>query len=324
MGAQHGRSTEKKIAAQYPDIDPRFLFLTTGFNLRPTEINAAIGLVQDSTGFPVSTQVRRRIGRGRKLDCELAPLEQAGHLSLIRHDPRVTPAPFGYTVLCRSREVRNAMVKHLEQAGIETRPVICGNLVRQPALSQFEYRVSGTLAGSDRVMDCGLSWGSHPDMTEEDVDYVIATVREYFQMTRGTASTGPSGGGKQAIMPPTRATYPANQAPPPADRHKHHSLQTNQLGGTMRAPHHTDTRSAVFDRHVLDLDVAGFMQASANATKNFAHAACDSHCEIRSPAGCCACVGIGHAADAPSTSGMNSRRFNRSKCIRSPPVITRL
>jgi dTDP-4-amino-4,6-dideoxygalactose transaminase len=167
----------QKIAAQYPDIDPRFLFLTTGFNLRPTEINAAIGLVQLDrlSGF---NEVRRRIGV--KLDCELASLEQAGHLSLIRHDPRVTPAPFGYTVLCRSREVRNAMVKHLEQAGIETRPVICGNLVRQPALSQFEYRVSGTLAGSDRVMDCGLYWGSHPDMTEEDVDYIVRCVKAFF------------------------------------------------------------------------------------------------------------------------------------------------
>ena len=38
-------------------------------------------------------------------------------------------------------------------------------------------------------MDRGLYWGTHPDMSGDEVDYVIATVREYFQMTRGKAST---------------------------------------------------------------------------------------------------------------------------------------
>ncbi len=167
-----------EIAGRYPHIDPRFLFITTGFNLRPTEINGAIGLEQLKRldGFNDS---RRRVAR--RLDQGLAMLEQAGHLSLIKHDPRVNPAPFGYTVLCRSRDARNRLVGHLEAAGIETRPVICGNLVRQPALEHFDYRVSGELAGADRVMDSGLYWGTHPYMTDQDVEYIIKTVKEFFQ-----------------------------------------------------------------------------------------------------------------------------------------------
>ena len=167
-----------ECAAKYPDIDPRFLFVTTGFNLRPIEINAAIGLVQLKrlAAFNVS---RRRIAL--RLDRELAPMEQSGHLALIKHDARVMPAPFGYTVLCSNRETRNGLVRHLEAAEIETRPVICGNLVRQPALAQFNYGISGDLAGANRVMDCGLYWGSHPDMTDDDVNYVVKTVRAYFK-----------------------------------------------------------------------------------------------------------------------------------------------
>jgi CDP-4-dehydro-6-deoxyglucose reductase, E1 len=168
----------KKISAKHPGVDPRFLFVTTGFNLRPMEINGAIGLVQLKrlAGFNES---RRRIAL--RLDRELAGLDQSGELSLIRHDPRVTPAPFGYTVICRTHEARDGLVKHLEAAGIETRPVICGNLVRQPAVAHVDYRVNGDLAGADRVMDCGLYWGSHPEMTDDDVEYIAKTVKAYFQ-----------------------------------------------------------------------------------------------------------------------------------------------
>jgi CDP-6-deoxy-D-xylo-4-hexulose-3-dehydrase len=168
----------KQIEARYPDIDPRFLFLTTGFNVRPTEINGAIGLEQLKrlAGF---NETRRSIAG--KLDQGLAPLAQKGLLSLIGYDKRSKPAPFGYTVLCRSHDERQQLVKHLEQSGIETRPVICGNLVRQPALEHFGHRVSGTLKGADRVMDCGLYWGTHPFMGDDDVRYIIETVTRFFK-----------------------------------------------------------------------------------------------------------------------------------------------
>ena len=177
-GWSRGMDDPAAVAAKYPGIDPRFLFVTTGFNLRPMEINGAIGLVQLKRldGFNES---RRRIAL--ELDKGLASLAQSGDLSLITHDPRVTPAPFGYTVLCRTHAARDGLVRHLEAAGIETRPVICGNLVRQPALAHFDYGVSGDLAGADRVMDCGLYWGSHPDMSTEDVTYIVNTVKAYFE-----------------------------------------------------------------------------------------------------------------------------------------------
>jgi CDP-6-deoxy-D-xylo-4-hexulose-3-dehydrase len=73
------------------------------------------------------------------------------------------------------------MLTHLEAAGIETRPVICGNLVRQPALVHFEHAVSGTLAGADDVMDRGLYWGTHPFMTDEEIDYVVRAVKDFFR-----------------------------------------------------------------------------------------------------------------------------------------------
>ena len=170
----------KEVEAGYPHIDPRFLFLTTGFNVRPTEINGAIGL-QQLKKLTTFNESRRAIAR--RLDAGLAALDQAGKLTLVRHDPRVTPAPFGYTVLCGSRDVRDGLRDHLEAAGVETRPVICGNLTRQPALAHHSYRINGELVGADRVMDCGIYWGTHPFMTEDDVGYIVATVKQYFSPT---------------------------------------------------------------------------------------------------------------------------------------------
>jgi CDP-6-deoxy-D-xylo-4-hexulose-3-dehydrase len=165
--------SQNEKARQHPDIDPRFLFVTTGFNLRPTEINAAIGIEQLKRieGF---NETRRRVAA--RLDEGLARLKQSGELTLIRHHPGVRAAPFGYTVLCASREARNGLQRHLEAADIETRPVIAGNLTRQPALDHFHYRISGDLSGADRVMDCGVYWGTHPVMDDVEVEYIINTV----------------------------------------------------------------------------------------------------------------------------------------------------
>jgi len=164
-------------AAAYPDIDRRFLFITTGFNLRPTEINGAIGLAQlrKLDGF---NEQRRRIAG--LLDAALEPFRAAGQLLPMTFDERCRAAPFGYPVLCRSTRERNALQSHLEASGIETRPVICGNLARQPALRHIEHRIAGELTGADRVMDCGLYWGTHPMMKEDEVSYIVDRVREHF------------------------------------------------------------------------------------------------------------------------------------------------
>lgn len=165
-------------AEKYPEIDSRFLFITTGFNLRPTEINGAIGVIQ--LGKLDGFNARRR-EVASLLDQRLAGLNDAGMVQPMVFDPRCIPAPFGYPVLCRTTGERNRLQRHLEDNGVETRPVICGNLARQPALSHVQHRISGTLAGADRVMDCGLYWGTHPMMGADDVDYIVEQVEKNFK-----------------------------------------------------------------------------------------------------------------------------------------------
>ena len=175
----HGWTRQMRDNAGYiadnPDIDPRFLFVTTGFNVRPTEINGAIGLVQIERLDDFNN--RRRAAADRLTD-GLGPLIRRGLIAPMVHDQRSKPAPFGYPVLCRSTEDRNKLRDALEAAGIETRPVISGNLVRQPAMRDLEHRVSGSLAGADAIMDRGIYWGTDPLMTDAQVDYVVSVVNQ--------------------------------------------------------------------------------------------------------------------------------------------------
>jgi CDP-6-deoxy-D-xylo-4-hexulose-3-dehydrase len=117
---RHMRKRDE-FATKHPDIDPRFLFVTTGFNVRPTEINAAIGQEQlkKLAGF---NQRRRDVAV--ELDTRLTKFTSAGHFSVMQFDADAEPAPFGYPVICRDPQVRAGLARHLERSGIETRPII--------------------------------------------------------------------------------------------------------------------------------------------------------------------------------------------------------
>ena len=167
-----------KVEAQYADMDPRFLFVSTGFNLRPTEINAAFGIsqIKKLKGF----NDRRREIAVQWVET-FSDLTRRGELMPMKPNPGVECTWFGFPVLCSSREKRDSFKAHLESKNIETRPVICGNLARQPAFKTINHRISGTLTGADEVMDKGLFWGSHPIMTDSEVQYVSKTVKDFFK-----------------------------------------------------------------------------------------------------------------------------------------------
>lgn len=166
----------KKYSDQYPELDSRFLFVSTGFNVRPTEINAVLGMSQLKK-LAAFNDKRKQIQTAwndafNKIQSEL---------QTIAFTQNTDGALFGYPVLCKNSEIKKLFQQHLENHGIETRPIICGNLTRQPALQHYNYRVHGKLVGADQIMDCGLYWGIHPMMTQKQIDYVSKTVIGFFQ-----------------------------------------------------------------------------------------------------------------------------------------------
>jgi CDP-6-deoxy-D-xylo-4-hexulose-3-dehydrase len=161
-----------------PQVDSRFLFVNSGFNLRPTEINAAFGIEQLDRLKDLNS---RRNQVAEMWNRSFQDLHEKQEMRFVQPTAATQMAWFCYPVLLKDKKTRDELSLHLESQGIETRPIICGNFARQPGLQHFPHRLSGSLEGADRVMECGLYWGCHPMMTNEEIDFVARTVKRFFQ-----------------------------------------------------------------------------------------------------------------------------------------------
>lgn len=163
---------------RHPDIDPRFLFVDQGYNLRPTEIAAAVGLKQ----LP---KLARFVRARREAAAMLTEgLERHGALL---HPQLETPGTrsswFGFPLVVdeRARFTARQLRAYLEREGIETRPVICGNIARQPGLLKYPHRVAGKLDNADAVMWRGLSLPCHQDVGREQVGYMLDVIGKFVE-----------------------------------------------------------------------------------------------------------------------------------------------
>lgn len=156
--------------------DHKYVYSSLGYNLKPTDLQAAIGLAQADKAASFVASRRRNF---RKLYDGLRPLED--YLLLPQIDPRAHPSPFGFAVTVREGIERRALVRHLEEANIETRLVFGGNILRQPGFLNIERRVPGSLAVSDEVMRRTFFVGVYPGLTDPMLDYVIETFHSFFR-----------------------------------------------------------------------------------------------------------------------------------------------
>lgn len=178
----HGWSREAdekdKYIAQYPDIDPRFIFINLGYNLRPTEVQAAMGMhqLEKLDGFVI----RRRAARDayRKL------LDKYSHVFAFQEEQEGALASwFGFGIVLKENApfAPKDITTYLNKQNIETRPIIAGNMARHPALKMFAHRVSGTLDNCDRIMKRGFAVGCHHAVTEEACAYVASQIDAFMQ-----------------------------------------------------------------------------------------------------------------------------------------------
>ncbi len=151
--------------------DHKYIYSNLGYNLKPTDLQAAIGLAQIAK-LPDFVEARRR--NFKRLYEGLKPV--AEHIILPVVDARANPSPFGFPITVRSGIDRKAVTEELEDANIETRLVFGGNILRQPGFANIEYRVHGALAESDRIMRDTFFVGVYPGLTAEMVDYMIETI----------------------------------------------------------------------------------------------------------------------------------------------------
>ena len=178
-----GHRFDKQYGELPLGYDHKYVYSHFGYNLKATDMQAAVGCAQLKK-FP--TFVEKRKANYKKLFDGLKELENAGKLILPRPSENADPSWFGFLMTCNSEAgvSRNELVKNLEQAGIQTRMLFSGNLIKHPCFDQMRaskegYRVVGELKNTDRIMNDSFWIGVYPGMTDEMIDYMIEKLRKY-------------------------------------------------------------------------------------------------------------------------------------------------
>jgi CDP-6-deoxy-D-xylo-4-hexulose-3-dehydrase len=175
-GWSRDMSTRPELELEHPAIDPRFLFVNVGYNLRPMETQAAFGLVQLER---LSEFNDRRRENAIQLTAALEPYRDQVRLITEQEGGRSTW--FGFSMITQSAEQRVELQDHLEARGIATRPIVAGNLALQPAFSGNEHRVAGSLEVATRVGERGLFIGNHPNLTEGQLEHISKAFRDFYE-----------------------------------------------------------------------------------------------------------------------------------------------
>jgi CDP-6-deoxy-D-xylo-4-hexulose-3-dehydrase len=167
---------KNKFASENSAIDPRFLFVTDGYNLRPTEIQGAFGIHQIEK-LDKFIEIRRR--NANYWSKKLSPYSDL--LLLPEEQPRTKHVYFGYSITVAPRATfgREQLVNHLESRLIETRPVMAGNMAEQPVMKYLPHRISGTLDNSRMIMRNSFFFGNHTGIGEEEREYVAESIIDF-------------------------------------------------------------------------------------------------------------------------------------------------
>jgi CDP-6-deoxy-D-xylo-4-hexulose-3-dehydrase len=158
--------------------DHKYVYSHFGYNLKATDMQAAIGCAQLEK-FPSFVEKRRH--NWRRLYDGLKDLRD--RLILPEAAPHSNPSWFGFLITVTNGINRNRLVQHIESNNIQTRMLFAGNLVRHPCFDEMRksgagYRIAGTLAETDRIMRDTFWVGVYPGMSGEMVDRMIQILKK--------------------------------------------------------------------------------------------------------------------------------------------------
>ncbi len=173
-----GHRLEYKIDGVPEGYDHRYVYTRIGYNLKPTDIQAALGLAQIKK-VPRFNQVRRK--NYEFLNRALSGFEK--WLLLPKPARESDPAWFAYPISVREGAgfTRKELVTWLEARGIETRLLFAGNILRQPAYRFAHYRTHGGLTTADAIMRRAFFIGLYPGLKTAHLQYLAAAFAEFFK-----------------------------------------------------------------------------------------------------------------------------------------------
>jgi len=149
----------------HSEFQAKYTFYDLGFNLRPTEITGFLGRYQMQF-LDANIQTRER----NYLRLEQI-MTQNPDLVLLRHEHITTLSTFAVPVVCKTPDLRDHYLARFAGAGIEIRPMIAGNMQRQPFYDKY-VKEKYDLPGTDFVHNNGFYCGNYPELSETDLETI--------------------------------------------------------------------------------------------------------------------------------------------------------
>jgi len=156
---------QAKVRVGIPPFQAKYTFYNLAYNFKPTEITGWLGNNQMQYYDEIMNKREnnyRVISSTIKSNMDIMPLADASYEKL---------PTFAIPIICNSPESRAIYLKRFEAEGIETRPVIAGDITQQPFWK--ERYPARTMIGVRYIHDCGFYCGNCPDYTEEEIETIV-------------------------------------------------------------------------------------------------------------------------------------------------------
>jgi CDP-6-deoxy-D-xylo-4-hexulose-3-dehydrase len=177
----HGWTRDSKFGLKElqadSELQSKWTFIESGYNLRPTEIAGAFGIRQLPKLDPIIDHRRETAAIWSKSLAEFENLisvssEQSGS----RH------SWFGYPIVVKARAGfdRDQLADYLKSRSIDVRPIIAGNILEHPVIEQWPHRIHGEISTAAWIHRNGLMVGVHEGVSEQSRAYFIETMRSFL------------------------------------------------------------------------------------------------------------------------------------------------
>jgi CDP-6-deoxy-D-xylo-4-hexulose-3-dehydrase len=171
-------SFQKSSKALPSDYESRYTYVNIGYNLKPLDLQGAIGIEQ--------LKKIDNFTKTRKDNCKffydsLEPYSNSLILPQGLDKSDNSWFVFPITISNKAKFKRKDIIEFLEKRGIETRPILAGNILKHPAYSKYKFKQSKSLMHSDIVLKSGFFIGVYPSIKEEERNRIIEGFSDFFR-----------------------------------------------------------------------------------------------------------------------------------------------
>ena len=175
-----GHRFDKQYGELPLGYDHKYVYSHFGYNLKPTDMQAAVGLAQLDK---LEIFTKKRIENFNYLKENLKGIDD---LILPQNCENSIPSWFGFMITVKNNK-KNELVKYLEDNKIQTRMLFGGNIINQPCFNEMRnnkegYRVIGNLENTETVMNNSFWIGVYSGMEKKMLNYMINRIREFFNL----------------------------------------------------------------------------------------------------------------------------------------------